>query len=137
MNVEEAYSKALERLKPQYGKIFQTGELLIREGEKDPHVFFIVSGLVEIFLGEGDKRDVLWTLEAGQILGEMSLLDNLPRTASARAMNDCEVVMLDAETFYHLISRYPSLSLKVIQLMGKRMRKMDAQYKVRTGYRRK
>ena len=136
MNVDEAYTQALEKLKEKYGKTYETGEMIMLEGERDPHIMFIVSGRVEVFLGSGNSRDVLWTLEGGEILGEMSLLDQLPRTASAQALTPCEVVRLDKESFYHLVSRYPSLSIKVIQLMGTRMRKMDAQYKIRTGYRR-
>ena len=136
MNIDDAYLKALDKLKAQYGHTYQTGEILIQEGERDPHILFIVSGLVEVFLGHNQKRDVLWTLEGGEILGEMSLLDQLPRTASAQALTDCEVIKLDKNTFYHLVSRYPSLAVKIIQLMGGRMRKMDAQYKIRTGYRR-
>lgn len=136
LDIDEAYHQALQKLKTQYGRTYQTGELLIQEGQKDPSIFFIVSGLVEVFLGPLDKRDVLWTLDAGEILGEMGILDQLPRTASAQALTPCEVVRLDKDTFYHLISRYPALALKIIQLMGGRMRKMDAQYKIRTGYRR-
>lgn len=136
MNLDTAYTEALEKLKLKYGKTYQIGELLTQEGERDPHILFIVSGLVEVFLGPLDKRDVLWTLNGGEILGEMSIFDQLPRTASAQALTPCEVVCLDKETFFQLVSRYPSLSLKIIQLMGERMRKMDAQYKIRTGYRR-
>jgi CRP-like cAMP-binding protein len=136
MNIDEAYTQALTKLKEKYGKTYDTGEIIMQEGERDPHIMFIVSGLVEVFLGGGNNRDVLWTLEGGEILGEMSLLDQLPRTASAQALTPCEMVRLDKESFYHLVSRYPALSIKVIQLMGTRMRKMDAQYKIRTGYRR-
>ncbi len=136
MNIDEAYTKALEKLKEKYGKTYDTGDIIMQEGERDPHILFIVSGLIEVFLGAGSNRDVLWTLEGGEILGEMSLLDQLPRTASAQALTSCEVIQLDKESFYHLVSRYPALAIKIIQLMGTRMRKMDAQYKIRTGYRR-
>lgn len=136
MNIDDAYIQALEKLKEKYGKTYQIGEIIMQEGERDPHILFILSGLIEVFLGAGSNRDVLWTLEGGEILGEMSLLDQLPRTASAQALTLCEVIKLDKETFYHLVSRYPALSIKIIQLMGTRMRKMDAQYKIRTGYRR-
>lgn len=136
MNIDEAYTQALEKLKEQYGKTYETGEIIIQEGGRNPHILFIVSGLIEIFLGTGNNRDVLWTLEGGEILGEMSLLDQLPNNASAQALTPCEVVELDKESFYRLVSRYPALAIKVIQMMGTRMRKMDAQYKIRTGYRR-
>ena len=46
MHIDEADTKALEYLKPEYGSTIQTGDILIKEGERDLHVHFIISGLI-------------------------------------------------------------------------------------------
>jgi len=114
---------------PLYGQNYRTGDRLIQEGSKDPRIFFLVSGMVNVFIGEEPNKDSLRLLEEGDILGEMALLDNLPRTASAEALTDAQAIVMNKEQFAHLIQKYPILAMKIIELMGMRMRKMDAQFK--------
>lgn len=78
---------------------FSAGEVIFNEGEAGDEAFMIVSGAVEISLTSGDKEIVLATLERGQIIGEMALIDNQPRMATAKALKDTTLTIIPQEVF--------------------------------------
>lgn len=133
-NEEKNYRKALSILFETHGRTYKTKQTIFAEGDPGQAVFFIVSGAVTVYLGKGRKRRNLWTLWAGDIFGEMALLDQLERTASIEAALETKVVVLDRDSFNQLIGKYPIIAQKVIELMGKRMRQMDSQFKQESGY---
>ncbi|MEZ0372388.1 MAG: Crp/Fnr family transcriptional regulator [Candidatus Sericytochromatia bacterium] len=133
-NENQAYQKALEILWKTHGKTYKIHDKIFSEGDPGTDIYFILAGAVDIFIGSGNGRRDLWTLVEGDIIGEMALLDQLARTASATASKTTRLVVLDRPTFVQLMGKYPILSLKVIELMGKRMRKMDTQFKIESGY---
>jgi CRP/FNR family transcriptional regulator, cyclic AMP receptor protein len=65
-------------------KHFTEGEVLFKEGDPPGHVFRLVSGVVEIFRELDGERIVLGTVGAGQFIGEMGVVENRPRSATAR-----------------------------------------------------
>ena len=65
---------------------FDTEEYIFNEGDEGDCAYIIESGMVEISLEKDDRRLVMATLTKGEILGEMAIIDQLPRTASARAV---------------------------------------------------
>jgi len=131
---DETYLEALKILSQHYGKTYQSGERIIREEEPGNEIYFIVKGAVNVYIGKGHAKRELWTLVTGDIFGELALLDELSRTATVEAANTTELVVLERELFYELIGKHPILGRKVIELMGKRMRKMDTQFKIELGY---
>lgn len=130
----QAYRKALEILSQKYGRTYASKEKIFNEGDPGREVFFIVSGEVNVYIGSGYSRRELWTLGPGEIFGEMALLDQLARTASVEAGKSTQVVVLERDVFNQLIAKYPIVAQKVIELMGQRMRKMDTQFKLESGY---
>src|SRR5690348_5670866 len=68
-------------------------KFLFHEGDSGDALYIIVSGELEIFKGRADdpQRQILAKLGPGEYLGEMSLLENKPRFASARALSDCSL----------------------------------------------
>ncbi len=75
------------------------GSLLFAEGDPPTSAFLIERGEVEISTGEGDSRRVLGVLGPGSLLGEMAVIDDSPRTASARALADCVLTPIDRMQF--------------------------------------
>lgn len=133
---EELYRENLAILAEIAGRGYEPGETVFAEGEPGMEIFFIVSGKVCIFIGEGESRRNLMTLVEGDIFGEMALINQRPRSASVEAVNEVRAVVLDRKLFYHLIGEYPILAKKVIELMGRRMSTMDSQFKHESGYQR-
>jgi EAL domain-containing protein (putative c-di-GMP-specific phosphodiesterase class I) len=73
------------------------GELVFREGDAPTSAYLIESGRIEILTQQGDEAVVLGRLGPGDLLGEMAVIDQSPRTATARAVTDCTLTVLGRE----------------------------------------
>jgi len=103
------------------------GELIIREGGTDAFMVLIIQGSVHITKEDSHQvPKVITTLGPGKTFGEMSLIDNEPRSASARTGSDALLFILTEENFKRLIRETPHLgvqiTLKIAKLMSQRLR---------------
>ncbi len=72
----------------------EQGDVLFHEGDDGEEAYLILDGAIEVFLGSGKDEVVLATLKRGDIIGEMALIDNQPRMASARAVGDTQLTVM-------------------------------------------
>ncbi|MBO9664280.1 EAL domain-containing protein [Dokdonella sp.] len=82
-----------------YSERYRTGDILFAEGDPPRGAFLIESGRVEISTTQFGERRVLAELGPGMLLGEMSVIDESPRTTTARALTDCMLTRIDADQF--------------------------------------
>ena len=78
---------------------FKTGDKIFREGDKGYQAFIIQEGDVDIVKNVDSQEAVIATVGKGGIIGEMALIDNSPRMATARAASNCVVIVVTAEVF--------------------------------------
>src|SRR5690242_5666363 len=78
---------------------FRAGETILTEGEAGDTAFVILSGSVGVSVGKAGNARVLGTLEAGEVFGEMSLIEPGPRSATVRAVTDVECVATSYDSF--------------------------------------
>lgn len=99
------------------------GETLFSTGDPGGSLYIVKRGLVRIALQNtiGDTL-VLAELRAGNFFGEVSLFDDGPRTASALAVEETDVLMLDREALLAFITHHPHAALDLLAVMGRRMR---------------
>lgn len=99
------------------GKIkeLSAGELLLKEGETPDFAVLILSGKIEVFVERGGKEFVLTEATPGTILGELSLLCGIPRSASARAKENSTVLEWEDETLRTLLLRDRSLAQRIFR----------------------
>ena len=102
-------------------------EVFVREGEKGVGMYVILSGEVQIVQkGEDGRSQLLATLGEGDFFGEQALLDESPRTASAVAVEPCQVIGFFRPDLLNLIERNPRLGLKIVmrlsQMISARLR---------------
>jgi voltage-gated potassium channel len=91
--------------------VFTPGDFIFRRGELGDRMYFVSKGTVLIL---GAEMDQVWaTLGEGEFFGEMALLFQQPRTASARAADYCDLYYLDRATFDRVLGRYPEFRKKV------------------------
>lgn len=95
------------------------GEVLFRQGETASQMYIVREGTLELRLG----RRLLESVGPGGVVGEMSLVDPAPRSASALAVSACSVVAIDEATFHNLVRAVPSLALEVMRIMARRLRR--------------
>jgi CRP/FNR family transcriptional regulator, cyclic AMP receptor protein len=102
---------------------FSAGQVLFNYGDPGDSLYVIRSGEVEVFLKDDTgKRIVLETAKAGEVFGELSLLDGGPRTASVVATQDLEALRVDRANLDHFLQRYPAATLDLLTAMGRRLR---------------
>jgi CRP/FNR family cyclic AMP-dependent transcriptional regulator len=95
------------------------GTMLTREGDSGREFFVVVEGRARVAVGD---RSRVAALGPGASFGEMSLLDQGPRSASVEAETDMELLVLDARSFSSLLEEVPSVARKVLVVMAGRLR---------------
>lgn len=101
-------------------------QLIFEEGQPGERMFIIVDGQVQIekALG-GGKLAVLATLERRDIFGDMAILDDQPRSASARALSDVTVLGVDQTSMKDLIREYPDIAFGLLKFCAERIRESN------------
>ncbi len=102
---------------------FGTGEALFEAGDTPGDAFIIASGMVDIVVDNYGEPLVIETLERGEFVGEMALIDDGPRTASAIATAETQCVVFTKREFDDAIERSDLLIVSLLRLLAKRLRK--------------
>jgi len=104
---------------------FAEGQVLFREGDSPDSVFRLLSGSVDILRELDGDPILLGTVGAGQFIGEMGVVENRPRSATARAASEVEVEILTPTEFFDQITRSPQAARELIQRLSQRLREAD------------
>lgn len=95
---------------------FEKGKTLFKEGDPGDYVCFIVEGGVEIIKSTAtEKKAVIATIRKGGTLGEMSIIDNIARSASARAKVNTTLVILSKKGFNVILDKHPRIGIKILK----------------------
>jgi signal transduction histidine kinase len=118
--------RELDRLLKKGSRVFlPSGTVLLEEGTAGDQFYVILEGELEVTRTEGGRTIVLDLQGAGGFLSEMSLLEDRPRSASARAIRDSQVLALDPEDFLHLLRRCPGAALSMLKIVMGRLRSTE------------
>jgi CRP/FNR family transcriptional regulator, cyclic AMP receptor protein len=99
-------------------KKYPLGHIFFSVGDKRDVMYVVLSGTVEIVVGDR----VVATVGPGEVFGEMAMIDHLARSATARAGTDVEAASIDQRQFLYLVSTHPSFSIEVMSLLAERVR---------------
>jgi signal transduction histidine kinase len=102
------------------------GELVLREGAPGDSLYVVLEGELEVTKRQGGQDVVLTVYEAGQFFGEMSLLEQAPRSASVRALRESRLLVISQAAFETLLSRSPSTSLRILNTVTFRLRSTES-----------
>ena len=117
INVDE------KRFAQEQIKTFEDGEVIFLEGDSTREMYVVRSGQVEVTKKGAHGKDVhLATLSKGDFVGEMSLLESLPRSATARAKGRTEVLSIHPGGFLLKIRRDPTFAFEIMQTLSRRLR---------------
>ncbi len=99
------------------------GQRIFSQGDPGDAMFIVQAGKVELFLHDrADQRVFLETVEPGGLFGELSLLDNQPRSATARAVDNSELLVVDRNDLTMLVKTHPHAALDLLAVLGMRIR---------------
>ncbi len=98
----------------------------MQEGQPGDAAYVVVDGEFEI-IKKADSRDITIAVrDPGQIVGEMALLDNSPRSATVRAIRESHVLRIRAETFQQMLANSSSAALSLLQTVTQRLRQNES-----------
>jgi len=101
-------------------RVFKPGDVIFADGDVGEHMFAVLEGDVEI--RRGDR--VLEVVEVGGVFGELALIDQTPRSATAIAMRDCRLAAVTRERFIALVQRTPYFALDIMKVLADRLRRV-------------
>ncbi len=107
---------------------YSAGSTLIKQGDTGVGLYVIISGHVKTTQAKNpDRAEVdLGTYGPGNVLGEMALLDDLPRSATITAVDDVTALLLPVWEFRATVRDHPEIGLKLLSVLSKRLRKTES-----------
>jgi CRP/FNR family cyclic AMP-dependent transcriptional regulator len=107
-------------------KTVPKGTVILTEGTMGDSLYAIVTGRVKVFIGDEDGREIILKfLGPGDFFGEMSMIDEQPRSASVSAVEVCTFRVLSQKGFQECMTRSPRIASIVMQALAKRLREAD------------
>lgn len=100
---------------------FEPGQIIVTQGTPGQAFYLVLAGRVEI-LRDGSS---LGALGPGDFFGEMSLLDQAPRSATIRALDPTDCLMLSSWDFKTVLERHPTIAIKLLEVLSRRLRVAD------------
>lgn len=113
-------------------KVYYAGDRIFKEGEPGDRAYIVEKGMIEIYKNVASGEVVLGTIKKGGLFGEMALIDNAPRMAAARAVQQTTLVVITRDTFEDKIRKADPFMRGLMNIFVKNIRRMGqelAQYK--------
>jgi len=104
---------------------FAAGDVIFREGDIGTEMYVVHEGRVEILRSVASERVQIAILEKGDFFGEMSLLEELPRTATARVLEDTTLIEINGALFDRMLRRNPEIGVRIMRKLSRRVRETD------------
>ncbi|HEY9593808.1 MAG TPA: cyclic nucleotide-binding domain-containing protein [Spirochaetia bacterium] len=108
----------------KFGRRFKDKQIIIKEGDIQQKIFWILEGEVYVTRRAGDKYKVLATLGTGELIGEMSFFDKSVRSATVIAKGDLHVLEFTRENFADIYAASPMWTRRLLVSLAKRTRLM-------------
>lgn len=104
---------------------YAEGDFVFHEGDLGTEMFIIQEGKVEILKQAGKNERHVALLSQGDFFGEMSVLEDLPRTATARAASEVKLLKINGTTFDQMLRRNPEIAVRMMRKLSRRLRETD------------
>lgn len=111
----------------ELGKIFQDGEIIVRQGEVGNCMYVIQSGKAEVVEETNGRTVSLAVLEKNDFFGEMAIFEDQVRSATVRALGTVRVLTVDKKTLLRRIQQDPALTFRILEHICHRLRKVDTE----------
>src|SRR5215212_1104276 len=102
------------------------GELVLQEGDPGDSLYVVLDGELEVTTRHGSQDVLLAVYKAGQVVGEMALLEQAPRSASVRTLRGSRLLVISQAAFQTLLSCSPSAPMKILHTVTSRLRSTES-----------
>ena len=100
---------------------FKPGEALCRQGDAGDSAFVIVEGAADVLVDRGDGPIKVADLERNDIVGEIAILCDVPRTATVKAKTDMTTLCINKDLFFRLVTEFPEMAVEIMRVLAQRM----------------
>ena len=104
---------------------FEAGSYVFQEGDLGTEMFIVQDGQVAIQKHFKGEEQQLAILSRGDFFGEMSVLEDMPRTASAKALTDARLLQINGSTFDQMLRKNPEIAVRMMRKLSRRLRETD------------
>ena len=108
----------------------EADKYLMREGEESTHMYFLQNGTLGVFKMKIDKEVQIGTIYSGELVGEMSFLDKKPRSATVKAISECELLVIPPEKFDAVMNELPQWYTALIKTLLDRLRRANSRIRI-------
>ena len=109
------------------GRMYDDGEVIVRQGDKGDCMFVIQAGEVEIVHEDGETETRLAVRKEGDFFGEMAIFEQDVRSATVRTLGPARILTVDKKNFLRRVHEDPSLAYRIVQTMSRRIRELSAE----------
>ena len=113
--------KVDERLFKKFGRAYDKGSIIFNEGDSGNEMFYVLSGRVCLEKVSCQVKKILAEIEAGQYFGEMAALIDVRRSATARALEDSHLAVIDGNTFSNLVRESRDVGIVMLKEFSRRL----------------
>jgi hypothetical protein len=114
-------------------QLFASRSILCREGDPGNTLFIIVFGHVDVIVTHDRKETIIASRGTGEFVGEMAILESMPRSATLRARDEVRVLVIDGNSFQTIMMDRPEVAISVLKHMSGRVREFSEKVGVKTG----
>jgi membrane protein len=115
-----------ERLFRKFGTMYPKDSYIFKEGDHGQEMFYILMGRVQVEKSAGATKKILAEMGPGSYFGEMAALIDVPRTASALAIEDSDIAIINSDTFHNLLRGSEGISLFMLKEFSNRIKHTSA-----------
>jgi len=109
------------------GRVYQDGEIVVRQGEIGDCMFVVQEGQVEVIVERDGRETSLVVRGPGEFFGEMAIFEREVRMATVRAVGQARILTVDKKNFVRRMHEDPSLAYRLVQSMSQRIRQLSAE----------
>ena len=109
---------------------FEDEEILFEQGDPSDSAYLVIEGDVEVLAGQGDDVVVAGVLGRNELVGEMGVLANAPRSATIRARGQVRALRIDGDLFLDLLAENPSVALDVMRQLSDKLARAHRQFEL-------
>src|SRR5574339_567132 len=106
-------------------RVFAAGRNVMTIDQPGEAVYIILHGTVKIHIEQGERDVIISIMGAGDVLGEMSLIDSIGRSASAVTLEDSLMLWMDKDTFSYMLENFPPVARNLVKILSARVRLSD------------
>jgi len=109
---------------------YKPGQVLFRQGERGDAAFIVLKGSADVLINGSDGPLRVATLSENEIIGEIAILCDIPRTATVQAETELTTLRITTDLFFRMIMDFPEMGVEVMRVLAHRLEQTTAQLRL-------